>query len=64
MPLMHNKALMAVAAGLGLPVMLLLLMDETDFNCAFKVNCDRETYRGLRGSWYVYLGGGGGGGGG
>jgi len=51
MPLMHNKALMAVAAGLGLPVMLLLLMDETDFNCAFKVNCDRETYRGLRGSW-------------
>jgi len=50
-PLLHNWALLIIAAALALPVLILLILDETDFNCAFKVNCDKATYLELKSSW-------------
>ena len=51
LPLMRNHSLLISSTALAMPVLLLLFMDETDFNCAFKVNCDRGTYLRLKSSW-------------
>mmetsp|Transcript_6045 Transcript_6045/g.21337 ORF Transcript_6045/g.21337 Transcript_6045/m.21337 type:complete len:1340 (-) Transcript_6045:129-4148(-) len=44
LPWWKNMALIVVSVLMATPILLLLLLNGTDYNCAFKINCDMITY--------------------